>query len=241
MISAEEFLAQQGIRRDADAAVEQSHTHYDQRDSDNTAVSAARQLRRSAPSRRNARRQTQSESTQPVQRTRGSFSVTQTQTPTDTEACKEAALRLLDAAARSTGSLAKKLKERGYADETIDAVIARLVELQLLDDEAYAQSVIRACVHREMGERGAVMELTRKGVDRALAQHMAQEAAQEGVFEEAAWQLGRTVARKTRGLEPQVRRRRFWSAGGRKGHDTQILREVCEELFPLHPEDEYFD
>ena len=120
----------------------------------------------------------------------------------------------------------------------IDAVIDRLVELRLLNDEDYARMVVRACVSRMMGMRGAVIELTRKGVDRAIAQSVAQEAAEQGVFDEAAWELGRSVARKARACSVEVQRRRFWGAGGRKGHDPQVLREVAHALFSADASEE---
>ncbi|PST47153.1 RecX family transcriptional regulator [Bifidobacterium callitrichos] len=150
--------------------------------------------------------------------------------PSDVDACREAALRLLDAAARSSGMLRGRLLDKGYAAGVVDEVIGRLTELHLLDDRDYAESVVRYCAGRMMGRRGTVMELTRKGVDRALATSVADEAESEGVFEEAAWELGRQVARRTRGLERQVRQRRLWSAGGRKGHDPETLRRVAHEL-----------
>ena len=81
-----------------------------------------------------------------------------------------------------------------------------------------------------MGRRGAVLELARKGVDRKLAEQVCGEAEQNGIFEDAAWELGRQIARKTHGLDHQVRQRRFWSAGGRKGHSPETLRRVAAEL-----------
>lgn len=150
--------------------------------------------------------------------------------PHDFDACREAAFRLLDAAPRSTGALRQRLAGKGYDDGMIDDVIDRLAELHLLDDEAYARSVVRYCSNRMMGYRGAVMEMRRKGVAPSLAHRIADEAAAQGVFEEAAWELGRKVAKKTRGLDRQVRLRRFWSAGGRKGHDSDTLRRVAHEL-----------
>ena len=148
----------------------------------------------------------------------------------DVDACREAALRLLDAAPRASGALRERLIAKGYADGVVDEVIERLTRVHLLDDRAYAESAVRYCTGRCMGRRGAVMELTRKGVDRALAEAVATEAEQRGDFEDAAWELGRQYARKTRGLDVAVRRRRFWSAGGRKGHSPETLRRVAEEL-----------
>ena len=108
---------------------------------------------------------------------------------------------------------------------------AALIRVRLIDDEAYAQSAVRYCASRLMGYRGAVMELKRKGVDRQLAQRVCDEAESQGVFAEAAWELGRRTARKTAGLDVEVRKRRFWSAGGRKGHNLEVLRKIAQELF----------
>ena len=151
--------------------------------------------------------------------------------PNDLDACREAALRLLDAAPRPSGAMRERLIGKGYAPEVVDDVIARLIRVRLIDDEAYAQSAVRHCASRLMGYRGAVVELKRKGVDRQLAQHVCDEAESQGMFAEAAWELGRRTARKTAGLDVEVRKRRFWSAGGRKGHDPEVLREIAQELF----------
>lgn len=151
--------------------------------------------------------------------------------PNDLDACREAALRLLDAAPRPSGAMRERLVGKGYAPEVVDDVIARLIRVHLIDDEAYAQSAVRYCASRLMGYRGAVMELKRKGVNRQLAQHVCDEAESQGVFAEAAWELGRRTARKTAGLDVEVRKRRFWSAGGRKGHDPEVLQEIAQELF----------
>ena len=153
------------------------------------------------------------------------------QDPSDLGACREAALRLLDAAPRSSGALRERLLGKGYMPDVIDDVIERLTRVQLLDDDAYARSAVHYCAARLMGRRGAVAELTRKGVDRTLAQRVCAEADSQGVFDDAAWELGRRTARKTVGMDPAVRRRRFWSAGGRKGHNPAILREIAQELF----------
>lgn len=174
-------------------------------------------------------------------RSRNGFTYTAAEDPNDVDACKESALRLLDAAARSSGMLRDKLAEREYNPEVIKQVLTRLEELGLLDDEEYARSVIRSCLGRMMGARGTVMELTRKGIDRQLAQRMVNETAGTGAFEEAAWALGRSVAKKTRGKDLDVRKRRFWSAGGRKGHSPDDLRAVSAELFTRNADDDVIE
>lgn len=149
----------------------------------------------------------------------------------DEDACREAALRLLDCADRSSGALLERLVLKGYDETVADAVVSRLCELGLVNDEEYARSVVRYCAGRMLGERGTLLELSRKHVDRALAQQVVGEAREAGVFVDAAWELGRSVAARTAGLDPQVRRRRFWAAGGRKGHSPDMLREVFNSVF----------
>ena len=106
--------------------------------------------------------------------------------PNDLDACREAALRLLDAAPRASGALRERLLAKGYGEAIVDEVIERLIRVQLIDDSAYAESAVRYCAGRMMGRRGTVMELARKGVDRKLAEQVCDEAEQNGIFEDAA-------------------------------------------------------
>lgn len=150
--------------------------------------------------------------------------------------CREAALRLLDYAPRSVMDMRKRLKEKGYTEVAIDAVIRRLLELHLLDDNQYAQMVIRSCSVRLLGARATRMELQRKNVDPAAISQNVASAQNSGVFTEAAWELGRKTASRTRNLEPLVRRRRFFAAAARKGHDLNVINEVYAALFESNNE-----
>ena len=150
--------------------------------------------------------------------------------------CREAALRLLDYAPRSVMDMRKRLEEKGYTEVAIDAVIRRLLELHLLDDNQYAQMVIRSCAVRLLGARATRMELQRKNVDPAAISQNVASAQNSGVFTEAAWELGRKTASRTRNLEPLVRRRRFFAAAARKGHDLNVINEVYAALFESNNE-----
>ena len=149
----------------------------------------------------------------------------------DADACRESALTLLDASARSSGALARRLVDKGFDTNVVDQVIDRLTKLGLVDDQAYAQDLLRSCLHRTMGERGVLSEMTRKGLDPGLAAQVVAQASREGLFVDSAYELGRKVARKTAGLDLKVRKRRFWSAGSRKGHSPGLLNQVAADLF----------
>lgn len=148
----------------------------------------------------------------------------------DQDACQEAALSLLDASARSSQALAQRLSRKGFAEDTIGRVIDRLTRVGLLDDQAYAKDLLRSCLHRDLGERGVLKEMARRGVDRLLAQEVVNGAQEEGLFADSAYELGRKIARRTEGLGPQVYKRRLWSAGIRKGHDPSLLAQVAADL-----------
>lgn len=145
--------------------------------------------------------------------------------------CQEAALRLLDAAQRPSGALRERLIAKEFSVETVDTVVNRLMNLGLVDDEAYARSAVRYCVSRSLGQSGTLMELKRKGVDASLAMQAVQEAQEEGAFIESAYALVERVAKRTRGLDKNVRLRRLWSAAGRKGHSPELIRQAQYEVF----------
>lgn len=149
----------------------------------------------------------------------------------DNDTCREAALRLLDYADRSTGDMRTRLATKGYQDTVIEQVIARLVELGYLDDSRYAHLVIRSCVARGLGERACRMELLRKGIPSPVVSECLQEARMRGSFVEAAWQLGRSYLRRTQGLDQAVQKRRFFAAASRKGHELTTIYEVYDTLF----------
>lgn len=146
--------------------------------------------------------------------------------------CREAALRLLDAAPRSSSDLEDRLVGKGFPRELAESVVARFVEVGLVDDEAYGGMVLRSCLDRGMGQAGALRELHRRGIGRSLAEGLVDAADDRGDFLGAARSLGRSVARRTEGLDRQVRLRRFWAAGGRRGHRADVLRRVAGEMFP---------
>lgn len=145
--------------------------------------------------------------------------------------CREAALRLLDYAPRSIADVHQRLTEKGYADATVDSVVKRLCELRLLDDYQYAQLVIRSCVARMLGARATRLELQRKNVESSVITSSISQAQEAGVFEEAAWELGKKTAQRTRNLDATVRKRRFFAAAARKGHDLNVINEVYCTLF----------
>lgn len=79
------------------------------------------------------------------------------------------ALDLLTRRAATAAEVAERLRRRGLDADRADAIVARLTELRLLDDRAFAAAYVR----RRREERGRFAlrgDLTRKGVDEAVVE-----------------------------------------------------------------------
>ena len=79
----------------------------------------------------------------------------------------EAAARFLEPRARSVAEVRRRLTGAGYRADLVDGAIERMLELGMLDDEAFARAWIELRDRaRPRGERAIRVELGQKGVDR---------------------------------------------------------------------------
>ncbi|MDD3928034.1 MAG: regulatory protein RecX, partial [bacterium] len=91
-------------------------------------------------------------------------------------AAYEAALVLLTYRDRSLSEMRDRLKRKSYEPDVVEAVIDRLIDENLLDDERFMRSVIRAGMGgRPAGRRRLRYELKKKGI--------ADELVSEGIRE----------------------------------------------------------
>src|SRR5262245_14526757 len=79
-------------------------------------------------------------------------------------------LRLLTGAPRTRAELATAMRKRGVPDDVADRVLDRFVDVQLIDDAAFAAGYVESR-HRERGLARTALrqELRRKGVDAETA------------------------------------------------------------------------
>lgn len=137
----------------------------------------------------------------------------------------EAALRFLEPRERSIGETRRRLSRIGYREDLVEGAIARLVELGMLDDQAFARTWIESRDRvRPRGERALRFELARKGVDRATADEtIAERAAEhpEADAEAAARLLARSARALARVGDPRTRRQRAYALLARNGFDSE--------------------
>lgn len=138
-------------------------------------------------------------------------------------------LNLLSHRPRAAGELATKLRERAYSPEAIEAAIARMRELHLIDDRQFAERWVESRqIHRPRSARMLRQELRQKGVDRDIIEESIEEAGLDEFGD--ALSLAQKKAVSFRDLEPQVRERRLTGFLARRGYGYDIIRKVMERL-----------
>jgi regulatory protein len=153
----------------------------------------------------------------------------------------EAATRFLEARARSVAEVRRRLTSAGYQGQLIDAAIARLGDLGVLDDEAFARAWVESRDRaRPRGERALREELRLKGIQRALVDLVLAErrelrsaTSETDETAPAPDQLAaeRLIDRHRRALsridDPRKRRERAYALLARNGFDPDICREIA--------------
>jgi regulatory protein len=135
------------------------------------------------------------------------------------------AVRLLGLRSHSTVELGRKLERRGFDEDTIASVVARLTERRYLDDADFARQLVD---QRSRGRGGVAIaaELASKGVARSVAQAAVADIDPEAEIEAAAAFARRWLPR----AEPGSLRSLLQVAGprlARRGYAPGVVREAC--------------
>ncbi len=158
----------------------------------------------------------------------------------DPAAVLDAAARFLEARSRSVAEVRRRLTGAGYRADLVEGAIARMLELQMLDDEAFARAWVESRDRaRPRGERAIREELHLKGVDRAVIDTVlgdrrdAHDTQDPDELPRSADRVAaeRLIARHARALDrvadPRQRRRRAYALLARNGFDPETCREVA--------------
>jgi regulatory protein len=156
--------------------------------------------------------------------------------PEPEDVARAIVLKQLAMAPRSRQQLAEKLRQRGCPPEVSTRVLDRMEAVGLVDDEAYAQMVVRSKqATRGLAKRALVHELRDKGVDDATI-----DDALGSIDAESERALAEQVAQKTlrrlAGLDPQVQARRLAGVLGRKGYPPSVVYAVVRDAINDAPE-----
>ena len=138
-------------------------------------------------------------------------------------------LRQLSMAPRSRAQLEKKLRQRGCDDAVAQRVLDRMTDVGLVDDEAYAEMLVRSKQSTKgLARRALAHELRQQGI----AQDIADDALDDIGVEDERAKAEQLVAKKLRtmhGLEPDVQARRLAGLLARKGYSGEVAWPVIRE------------
>lgn len=149
---------------------------------------------------------------------------------------RQIVLRQLTAAPRSRSQLETVLRRKDCPDDVAAAVLDRMEEVGLVDDEAYAGMLVRSQrAGRGLARRALRQELRKKGVDDDTAAAALAEVDPHDE-EERARELVAKKMRSMHGLEPVVQTRRLAGMLARKGYDGELAMRVVREAVREAPE-----
>jgi regulatory protein len=165
----------------------------------------------------------------------------------------EAAARFLEVRSRSVAEVRRRLTTAGYRSELVEDAIARLTDLGMLDDEAFARAWVESRDRaRPRGERALAEELRVRGVGREIVRATLEdrrssaldddgdEPAEASSADEAA--AIRLIDRNRRALDrvtdPRARRQRAYGLLARNGFAPDICGRVAARAVETSEADE---
>ena len=141
---------------------------------------------------------------------------------------KQTAVRLLAHRPRSTTEVRRHLAKKNVDDEIIDRVIDRLLDLELLDDQAFAQYwVEQRETFRPRSRRALQYELYQKGLDR----HIVEQAVAEVDETAAARKAGKKKALLWAHLSEEEFHHKMRGFLNRRGFNYAIIAQVSREMW----------
>jgi len=156
----------------------------------------------------------------------------------DPQVVLEAAARFLEARQRSVAEVRRRLRSAGYRADLVDGAIERLLELGILDDEAFARAWVESRDRaRPRGERAIREELRVKGIDRSTIDTVLDERREGDGAEPDRDAAERLLERNRRSLarvaDSRQRRARAYALLARNGFDPDVCREVAAQVMDL--------
>jgi regulatory protein len=161
---------------------------------------------------------------------------TQGREPDPHDVARQIVLRQLAIAPRSRAQLGQKLSQRGCPADVAAAVLDRMAEVGLVDDQAYAQMLVRSQQGgRGLAKRALARQLRTQGIEDDVAAE-ALAAISDGDEHDRARRLVDRRLRSMPGEGMQVQIRRLSGMLARKGYSSSVTSAVIREVIADAPE-----
>lgn len=137
---------------------------------------------------------------------------------------KSRAVWYLDRSAHTEKGLYDKLVRAGFSKQACAKVIARFIEVGLLDDKRYAENYAERLMNANVSKREAVQKMLQKGVPYDLAKQVLEETeADEDT------QIRNLIEKKYRSkLQSENGAKKVFDALARKGFSFSAIREALK-------------
>jgi len=151
---------------------------------------------------------------------------------------KNIAYRYLSYRPRSYTEVEKKLRDQGFGDVIVRAVLSNLIRLGYIDDEKFADQWAQSRVRlRGLGRRRIEQELRAKGVDRETVRRALDDALTADLEIETASRAAERKLTTMRTLDRETRRRRLAGFLERKGFSFAVIRHILKTLVEFETTD----
>lgn len=144
------------------------------------------------------------------------------------ERAKDAALRLIVQRPRSVQEVRQRLLKKEFAPETIDSVCQRLLEIDMLDDAAFARYWVE---QRERFKPRSPLALRQELSQKGIARDIIDEVTAEVDPEEAARVAGRQKASRWQHLPREDFYKKCSGFLQRRGFSYAITHKITTELW----------
>jgi len=145
---------------------------------------------------------------------------------------RDRAFLLLSYRPRTEKEVRDRLARAGYEEDVVEEVVAKLYELDFLDDKAFAERFVEnRMATRPVGRRALTWELRKKGLDAETvaeaAESVDEETEREGALAAARSRVGRMA-----GLDRREARRKLTAFLQRRGFAWDTIHGVLDEILP---------
>ena len=139
------------------------------------------------------------------------------------------AMKYLTAKDRTVSEMQAYLDEKDFGEADVDATVARLQELGLLDDRRYAQRFVETrLASKPVSRRHLYEQMKGHGISEEYIRE-AMELADSDTERENALSIARKFVRQFADLEPEKRRARVLNRLEARGYSYDTARNALEE------------
>jgi regulatory protein len=154
---------------------------------------------------------------------------------TDPAPVMEAAATFLGVRPRSVAETHKRLRQLGYPQTLVDSVVEKLIEMEYLDDDAFARAWIESRDRaKPRGEAALRRELAFKGIERSVVDAVLGERLDASEADPNRTAADALLNRKRSAIERESdlvrRRQKAYALLARNGFDPETCREAASSF-----------